>query len=352
MAVVPVLSRLVNRLRALAVPLSCGVAFLLLPYVFTPRDFVRLLARDAHPHERSLLLTYFVGLLLVYLNYYVLVPRLYIPRHYGRYVLSLGASLLLTLGVLYYTDHYRPVRGLDHPPPIPRAEAWKPPVTQEMRHVGLLFLAGSLAALTLRVQRRFQEAEALRLRAELASLRAQINPHFLFNSLNSLYALALAKSDTTPDALVRLAELMRYSLQEARAEQVPLTRELAYLRHYIALQQLRLNALTTVEVDLADVSTTLVIAPLLLISFVENAFKYGVSSEVPSLIRLQVRTTEQVVHLHVYNQKVRTYPRPHLPTGLGLTNTRARLQLLYPTSHLTVHDTPRDFTVDLVLPLS
>jgi len=334
------------------VPLSCGLAFLLLPYVFIPRDFVRLLAQDAYPHERSLLLTYFVGLLLVYANYYIFVPPFYFSRRYGRYAASVMASLLLTSATLYYTDQYRPQKGLDHPPPIPRAETWKPPVEQEMRHTGFLFLAGIFASLMLRVQRRLRETEALRLRREIEALRTQINPHFLFNSLNSLYALALAKSDATAEALVRLAELLRYSLHEARSEQVPLVRELTYVRQYVELQQLRLSPATTVELALDQAPEQFNIAPLLLISFIENAFQHGVSSETPSMIRIRARMVAQTLHLHVYNQKVRRHQPQSPRAGLGLANTHQRLRLLYPGSQLTVRDTPYDYTVTLLLPLS
>jgi hypothetical protein len=140
------------------VKFSCGLAFLLLPYAFAPGDLVRLFTPDAHPHERSLLFSYFMGLVLVYGHYYVLVLQLYFRQRYLWYGLAVLGGLLHVCGTLYYTDLYRPTAGLDHPPPVPRGEAWKPPVEGDMRHAAMLFLAGGLATLTLRLQRRLGEA--------------------------------------------------------------------------------------------------------------------------------------------------------------------------------------------------
>ena len=171
-------------------------------------------------------------------------------------------------------------------------------------------------------------------RTELQLLQQQINPHFLFNTLNNLYALCLLKSDTAPQLVLKLADLLRYVVYQGQQERVPLCGELDYLRHYVDLQQLRVSNKTTVTLDFpADCSgwqePPLLLPPLLLIMLLENAYKHGVEvSAASSHIWLSASIKQQRLEFICRNTLPQQAADP-ADAGLGLDNLRRRLQLLY-----------------------
>jgi sensor histidine kinase YesM len=196
-------------------------------------------------------------------------------------------------------------------------------------------------------------AEEEKLHAQLAYLKTQINPHFLFNILNSIYALALERSDRTAGAIVKLSSMMRYVLLEAGRDRVLLEQEIIYLTDYVGLQKTRFEDSLELEFEITGHPEGKTIAPLLLIPFIENAFKHGVNPEQPSaiLIRIDIRETE--IRLQVNNKKVDVKPQLPGPAGLGINNTRQRLGILYPGRHtLTITDETTDFQVLLTLQLT
>jgi len=168
-------------------------------------------------------------------------------------------------------------------------------------------------------------------RTELQLLQQQINPHFLFNTLNNLYALCLLKSDAAPQLVLKLADLLRYVVYQGQQERVALSAELDYLQHYLDLQQLRVSNKTTVTVEFPTDTGGWQLPPLLLIMLVENAYKHGVeTSSAPSQIWLSARLKQQTLVFICRN----TLPEQaaNTPdTGMGLDNLRRRLQLLYGT---------------------
>lgn len=175
-------------------------------------------------------------------------------------------------------------------------------------------------------------AEKQRVAAELKLLQQQVNPHFLFNTLNSIYALCLEKSDAAPDVVMQLSDLLRYAVYDGQEQQVSLDKELQYLKNYLALQSVRHGNRCRIEATWPDKRTELKITPLLLIVLLENAFKYGVepSLEEATLI-LEVRVEGNELHFRLEN------PMPSVaPTstgGLGLENLKRRLSLLYPNKY-------------------
>lgn len=170
---------------------------------------------------------------------------------------------------------------------------------------------------------------------ELAYLRAQLNPHFLFNSMNNLYGLALSEPESTPDAILKLSELMRYVLYESNANRVSLTQEVRYLNSYIALEKLRHEGSVYIDFQVEGNLDGLQIAPLLLICFVENAFKHGTVSNPAAPVQLRLAVQNGHVHFHTRNQIVAK--NKDLTGGVGLPTVRRRLALLYPHRHqLTV----------------
>ncbi|SDX80413.1 sensor histidine kinase [Hymenobacter psychrophilus] len=210
----------------------------------------------------------------------------------------------------------------------------------------------------LRGQRNRRELERQQLLTELAMLKTQINPHFLFNTLNNIYSLTSRKSDKAPEAVLRLAEIMRYLLYESSTDTVPLSRELDHLRSFLDLQRLRLPAAAQEAVVLAVEGTNPdcahPIAPLLLLPLVENAFKHGDLTARPVAVHIALHlAADGLLRFSVLNYVAPAdaeRPLPRQPGGVGLANLRRRLELLYPHRYtLDVQTTPEQHRVTLVL---
>ncbi|ASZ11855.1 histidine kinase [Chitinophaga pendula] len=185
--------------------------------------------------------------------------------------------------------------------------------------------------------------------------RSQINPHFLFNALNTLYGTALQeKASLTSEGIQRLGDMMRFMLHDNHQEKIPLEKEVAYLRNYIALQTLRTQAAPNIviEVNIEEKDWDLWIVPMLLIPFVENAFKHGISMRYRSRIVVSLSCTQKHIFFDVYNT---VHERPENDPerenlGIGLNNVKQRLNLLYPGKHeLTIRHTATEFFVHLTI---
>lgn len=176
-----------------------------------------------------------------------------------------------------------------------------------------------------------QGIEAEKNKAELSLYKAQINPHFLFNTLNTLYALVLSGSDKTESAFVKFSGILRYMYSQNESELIPAKDELDYIQQYVDLQKLRLNHHTKVSLSANISSTKVLIPPMILITFVENAFKYGTSSETDCNIRIRIAIDEEKLLLETENAVMR---RPeNNKVGIGILNCRKRLDLLYPNRY-------------------
>jgi len=227
---------------------------------------------------------------------------------------------------------------LDQGPALPAPGAEKLSVTQsysflqEISHSIYLYITVILFSNLLRTRGRLFQLQKEKINAELSSLKSQINPHFLFNTLNSIYALAVKKDDKTADAVINLAGLMRYMIKEAHGDRIALQKELDYLTNYVELQKARLRETASVSLSINGSAGVLEIAPLILITFVENAFKYGINPEMDSKISIAIDIREYELELRVSNSKV-LISSLDLSTGIGLDNTRSRLELLYFKEH-------------------
>jgi hypothetical protein len=205
----------------------------------------------------------------------------------------------------------------------------------------------------LRSEQRAKEISNEKLHAELSFLKAQINPHFLFNTLNNIYALASAQSDQTAPAVMKLSSIMRYVLTEAKNDLVPLEKEILFTTHYIELQKMRLTDKTSIDFTINGNPLGREIAPLLLLPFVENAFKYGVSTRECSPIHILLDIKKESLFFSITNHKhFNSTLRMADNTGIGINNTRRRLDLLYPGRHeLIINDKTNEFTVHLNIPV-
>ncbi len=202
---------------------------------------------------------------------------------------------------------------------------------------------------------RQHELETRAMQSELNLLKSQINPHFLFNTLNSLYALSLKKSDDAPEIVIRLSEMMRYMLYECNVKQVLLSKEILYIENYLFLEKLRhknINIRFTVEGE----PNNLLVAPLLFMAFIENAFKHGAGNHVSEgFVHIQMLIQDEEVNMFVENSKTETHPtQEHKRAGgIGLVNVKRRLTLLYPEAYnLEINDEPLSYSVNLWLNLN
>jgi len=194
--------------------------------------------------------------------------------------------------------------------------------------------------------------------ANLGFLKSQINPHFLFNALNTLYGTALQeKAERTGEGIQKLGDMMRFMLQENTQDKIPLSRDIDYLNNYIELQKLRtsISVDIVIKTEIEEHFTTLQIAPMLLIPFVENAFKHGISLQSPSHIKVTLQTKGDMLYFDVHNSihlKADGDPEK-LQSGIGLPNVRQRLELFYPKKHeLIIRESAKEFFVHLTLSLN
>ncbi|MBL7751593.1 MAG: histidine kinase [Chitinophagaceae bacterium] len=293
----------------------------------------------------------FIGIFLFifYFHTYFLVPRLLFRQHYLLYGVLL---LVMLIGIILY----KPFDQLLQPvmPPMFQAEPTGEgfpelparvkgmPKPQENKFdifsVFLFFVIILVGVALMQIERIKQarldaeKSESERIRAELSSLKAQIHPHFLFNTLNNIYSLAVSQSAHTPDAIMRLSNIMRYHTDEVQQELVELEQELRCIRDYISLQELRLGSKTTLVFEVEGDTGSLKIAPLLLLPFIENVFKYGISSHEPSSLNIKIRIQGSQLDLITENRKFQSSTQPERE-GIGIRNTTERLRHLYPDRH-------------------
>lgn len=273
----------------------------------------------------------FTLVVYVYALYFVYrcacLPKLFMQKKYLRIVILLVVLVAVTECLTYFpmpterlTDDSRPMEARLHIR------------TQTIWFFFLMVTGFSLAIeLTFELFRQIlsrQEIEAEKNKAELALYKAQINPHFLFNTLNTLYALVLSGSDRTESAFVKFSGILRYMYSQSGSELIPAERELDYIRQYVDLQKLRLNRHTQVNlaIDMAD--KQVLIPPMILITFVENVFKYGTSSDTDCTVYIHICVDEDRLLLETENTVMRR--REDGNQGIGIANCRKRLELLYP----------------------
>lgn len=220
--------------------------------------------------------------------------------------------------------------------------------------LGIMILAVSFGTATKIARdsfvRRQQEKEA-----ELKLLKAQLNPHFLFNTLNNLYGLSVIKSEKLPNLMLKLSDLLRYSLYETKESLVQLEKETKYLKNYVSLEKIRLEDKTEISFNKSGDFTDIKIAPMLLIVFVENAFKHlGTSTNNENSVLINILVSEEKLIFTCTNtvDKTRVKNLEEGKSGIGLQNANKRLNLIYPNKHqLEILEKDENYTVNLLLNL-
>ena len=292
-----------------------------------------------------------------YANYYWLIPRFYFRHQYILYILLvLGCLVVIFISPSALTG--RLFTGRTGPPPplkypladgLVAGDSLRSFLFEELRHHLYLFFIAFFFSLLLRVRGRLADVKEEKLRAELSSLKAQINPHFLFNALNSIYALVVKKDDKAPDAVIHLSGLMRYVIKDANDYKISLQKELDYIGNYIELQKSRLGATARINYVSSGNPDGNEIAPLILITYIENAFKYGVNPDERSELDIKTGIEGNCLRLFVSNRKVKLSDKT-VSTGIGMENTKDRLRLLYPEKHkLIIEESNDHYIVNLTM---
>ncbi len=301
----------------------------------------------------------FVLLCFFYFNYYLLLPKLFLQKKYVLYIIAIIAFLSVTLMLphlagkhLPFIEHDLPPEHFEHDAPHRQFTLLSFMFDEFRRHLSLFFSAIFFAFL-LRTREHLSQLKEEKMKAQLASLKAQINPHFLFNTLNSIYSLVVKKDDKAADAIINLSGLMRYAIKEANDTKIALQKELDYLQHYIELQRSRLGNTATIVFNCTGNAANNEIAPLILVTYIENAIKYGINPDVEHcMVEINVEVTNNNLSMKVSNKKVAVVSNTIHTTGIGMLNTNERLQLLYPNKHtLVVQENESTYIVNLSMEL-
>lgn len=317
------------------------VAFLMVPLIFI---------ESATGRERFMMMGWFQQLLMAayfYYNFLYLIPRFLLRKKIWPYFLLLilglvaisGLNVIFALATSGMIEHRHPFNF------------WRTAFFPFYPAV-MAFALSSSVRITMewfKNERQKKEMEAEKLSSELAFLKSQVNPHFLFNILNNICSLARKKSDETENAIIKLSQIMRYMLQDSKDEKVSLEKEMEYLQSYIELQRLRLPDAVKINFSTEGRSELFSIEPLLLIPFVENAFKHGVSYQDSSEIGICLICRGQTLSFSVENHIAKHQGEAiEQGSGIGLKNVMRRLELLYPGRHqLHIDDDGNQYKVEL-----
>ena len=281
---------------------------------------------------------------LFYLNTLLLMPYILFKGKIWKYIFSLILVLILVVIINYIFSSITEFRR-------PLFEK-RPPITLFIS-VFILALSTStkLAQKWYENETQRKEMDHEKVNSELSLLKSQVNPHFLFNTLNGIYSLANAKSDKTAPAIVKLSQLMRYMLDESKQRFVSLAREVDYINTFIELQKLRLFDNVKINFSIKGEAELIKIQPLLLIPFIENAFKHGVDSKDECFININLDIKESSVQLYVEND-IHGTNKEEGRSGFGLANIKRRLELEYPSKHvISTEEREGKFIVKLFISL-
>lgn len=339
-----------------------------LPWIFKNRIFLHVLFWVAHvvfyatlwgSFEENYKQTFFEQLIFLpgqliftYFVLYFLLPRYILAGQYTAFIIIFLISSF-AVGTLQRYIAFQ----IDYPLYYP--EALKDPFFYFPKIVK--FFVGIypvvFAALTIKLLKYWyanQQAQQVltkeKLEAELKFLKTQIHPHFLFNTLNNLYALTLKKSEKAPEMVLKLSELINYMLYECVADEVPLNKEVKFIQNYISIEKMRYGDKLEVDVRVQGDTASSRLAPMIILPFVENCFKHGASEELQQgWVTVQIEASPETILIKVENSKAHT-ENNHNGTGIGVQNVKRRLSLLYPNRHeLKILDGKETFLVILTI---
>jgi two-component system, LytTR family, sensor kinase len=344
----------VSRSFTIVLHLAGWIMFILLPLLFfsPPRSHERFprpenVGDNGFDIHSMWIQSIFFNLLFImffYFNMYVLIPKVFTRNTLAKYVVAVLISFAVVALASELINQVFLMMHIGRPRPL---------VFTVFNFLMILGLSTTLRLTgdRVRFERERKEYENERLKSELSLLRSQVSPHFMFNVLNSLASLARKRSDQLESFIIQLSHLMRYMLYESGEKRVTLEREVEYLKSYIDLQKLRFGNDVAIEFHTQVVRMDLPIEPMLLIPFVENAFKHGIGLISEPTIRINLTLDDHQLHFSVHNKfnKVLTETKD-VGSGIGIQNVRRRLDLLYQDLYtLTIVEKDLWFMVDLKL---
>ena len=369
-----------KRIIIIIVHAAVWICFFLLPYIFSsrPEEF----APNASINKYYITLFICINVFLCafyYFNTLLLIPKLLLRRKWFLYILIITSSLVIFLYVpkeitnwisgtteetlrhdfwqrrqemLKSVPNYiQNNQNLIHRPPHRNNRMWYFPGSYAI--FILVFTVGTCIVLMqewLKIEQKKDEIEHEKINTELSFLKSQVNPHFFFNTLNNIYSLAVIGSDQTAPAIMKLSSIMRYILTETQTNLVPLQNEIDFITNFIDLQSVRLTDKVKVNFKAEGDIEPLQIAPLLFIPFIENAFKYGISTKEKTVIAINLLAASNKLSFTVSNTIVKAIRAE--TTGIGINNVKRRLELLYPGKHdLRVEEQNNQFIVHLDIEL-
>jgi two-component system, LytTR family, sensor kinase len=326
-----------------------GIIFFFLPFLVSGGQMGTLFLYRA--------LGLFTGLvILIPLNLKVLFPLFYIKRKFEHFITFSVLSILVISIIIVCLRSF-----INIPDFLPLEIGYIRNIPKPVFYVMgnffpliMVFLSSTLYEILIVANESAREATQLKsekLEAELKFLKSQINPHFLFNSLNNIYTLTLINPKSAGDSLLKLSEMLRYLLYECDANKVELGRELTYLQNYIDLFSLKDEADLNIKFDENDIDKNVMIAPLLLIPFVENAFKHSQIEDLEhGWINITLFGDTTQVYFEIKNSLPKTNFSKDEIGGIGLQNVKRQLELIYPKKHtLKIDRTETEFSVELTI---
>lgn len=287
---------------------------------------------------------------IAYLNLHYFLPQYLLKKRYRQYFTAIILSVIVYLITQSLFDYYLYGYVIG---PMRNSDLWE---ALSYNFFSTMWYLAIVLALKLSIdwysqQLTIQHIMVEKLNAEVHFLRAQINPHFLFNALNNLYGLTLKKSDAAPEVVLMLSNLMEYMLHESDQEYIPLEKELHYLYSYIDLERIRSENQADIQIEVNGKTDSCFIPPFLILPLLENAFKHGLNlAKSAAFLHLKIDITAEL-KVQLSNSKPLSTASKHR-SGLGLLNLKKRLALLYPDRHeLHIDDLPGKYEVTLKIVL-
>lgn len=290
---------------------------------------------------------------IFYINYIWLIKRFLFRRETRWFLLCNVLLILAMMGLVHLCMTYAiPDEMMKHPHPRPLRDE----IGFHAINVAIYSLVTGLSVAIrmtngwYQVEANQRELERERAEAELSNLKSQLNPHFLFNTLNNIYSLIAFSPEKAQEAVHDLSRLLRYVLYESNQSLVPIEKDLDFLRNYIELMRIRLPRHVDLQTDIEAATPGVMIAPLLFISLVENAFKHGVSNSQPSFIQITIQQAGDTVSCSIRNSYFPKSAGDKSGSGIGLSNLEKRLSLLYPECyHFTYGKEGENYVAHLVI---
>ena len=290
---------------------------------------------------------------IFYINYIWLIKRFLFRRETRWFLLCNMLLILAMMGLVHLCMTYAiPDEMMKHPHPRPLRDE----IGFHAINVAIYSLVTGLSVAIrmtngwYQVEANQRELERERAEAELSNLKSQLNPHFLFNTLNNIYSLIAFSPEKAQEAVHDLSRLLRYVLYESNQPLVPIEKDLDFLRNYIELMRIRLPRHVDLQTDIEAATPGVMIAPLLFISLVENAFKHGVSNSQPSFIQITIRQAGDAISCSIRNSYFPKTAGDKSGSGIGLSNLEKRLSLLYPECyHLAYGKEGENYVAHLVI---